>query len=232
MARIWAADGRDLALCARRTSELERLRDQLMAAHPDRTVVVRALDVNDPEATDAVFADCATELGGLDRVVANAGIAAGGSVGRGHAADNHRVAQTNFVGLLNQCESAMALFGRAEVGHLVVISSMAALRGMRGRMNVYSATKAGIATLAEGMRADLWHSPITVSTIHPGYIRTELLADAPNVRWAVDLESGTAEIVDAIEREPARAYVPARPWAVLATPMRLVPMGLFRRLAG
>lgn len=52
------------------------------------------------------------------------------------------------------------------------------------------------------------------------------------MKWAVDLESGTAEIVAAIEREPVRAYVPRRPWALLVVPMRVLPLGIFRRVGG
>ena len=231
MARIWAAMGRDLALCARRSAELERLRDELLAQHPQRRVVVRALDVNDPEATEEVFADCSAALGGLDRVVANAGVASGGPIGLGHAAANRAVAQTNFVGVLNQAEAALSQFRRAGAGHLVVMSSIAGLRGLGGDLNVYSATKAGVATLAEGLRADLWHSPIRVTAIHPGYIRTAMFDHAPDVKWSVDAVTGTSEIVAAIEREPARAYVPARTWRPLVLPIKLLPMGLYRVLA-
>ncbi len=232
MARVWSAQGRDLALCARRTPDLERLRDELVEQRPDARVVVRALDVNDPDATDQVFAECAAELGGLDRVVANAGIARGGPIGEGFADDNRATARTNFLGLLNQAESAVSLFRRAQAGHFVIMSSMAALRGMGAQMNVYSASKAAVATLGEGLRSDLWHTPVTVTVIHPGYIRTSLMADAPRVLFAVDTEPGTAAIVKAIEREPARAYVPARPWALLAAPMKALPLSLFRRMAG
>lgn len=232
MARVWAAAGRDLALCARRTAELERLRDELVAAHPGVRVVLHQLDVTDPAASDAVFAECAAELGGLDRVVANAGMGRGGPIGTGCAADNRATAQTNVVGVLNSAESAVALFRRAGAGHFVIMSSMAALRGLRGQLNVYSASKAAVATLGEGLRSDLWHTPIQVSVIQPGWIRTPLADGVTEVRWAVDLETGTAAIVAAIEREPARAYVPARPWALLSVPMRLLPMPIFRRLAG
>ena len=231
MARIWAAEGRDLALCARRIGELERLRDQLLTEHPQRQVVVRVLDVNDPEATEEVFADCSAALGGLDRVVANAGVASGAPIGRGFAAANRTVAQTNFVGVLNQAEAAVSLFRRAGAGHLVVMSSIAGLRGLRGDLNVYSATKAGVATLAEGLRADLWHSLISITAIHPGYIRTGMFDHAPDVKWAVDAAVGTREIVAAIEREPARAYIPARTWAPLVLPIKLLPMGVYRLLA-
>jgi short-subunit dehydrogenase len=232
MARVWAAEGRDLALCARRGDELERLRDELMSDHPGIRVVTRSLDVNDPKATEGVFSECALELGGLDRVVANAGIGRGGPIGKGFAEDNRATAQTNFVGLLNQAEVAVSHFRQAESGHFVIMSSMAALRGMQAHMNVYSATKAAVAALGEGLRSDLWHSPVKVTVIHPGWIETPLAAQAPKVRWAVDTVTGTAAIVAAIEREPARAYVPARPWAFAAVPMKLLPLGVFRRLGG
>jgi short-subunit dehydrogenase len=232
MARVWAAAGRDLALCARRTPELERLQDELLAAHPGIRVVTHALDVNDHEATGAVFGACAAQLGGLDRVVANAGRGRGGPIGTGAAADNRATAQTNFLGVLNQAESAVELFRRAGSGHFVIMSSMAALRGMKAHLNVYSASKAAVAALGEGLRSDLWRSPVTVTVIHPGWIRTPLATGIPNVILAVDTVKGTDAIVAAIEREPARAYVPARPWAFLALPMKTLPLGLFRRLGG
>ena len=232
MARVWAAGGRDLALCARRLPRLEQLREELVAAHPGLKVVVRALDVTDPAATTAVFAECADELGGLDRVVANAGVVRGGSIGQGFAADNRATAETNFVGLLNQAEAAVALFRRVGAGHFVIMSSMSALRGMGAHMNVYSATKAGVAALGEGLRSDLWHTPIAVSVVHPGYVDTPLFGGDPNALFMVDTETGTAAIVAAIEREPARAYVPRRPWALLAWPIRALPLGIFRRFAG
>lgn len=231
MARVWAREGRDLALCARRTSELETLRDELLNANPELTIVLRTLDVTDPEATVRVFADCAAELGGLDRVVANAGVSGGASIGTGHAEDNRRVAQTNFVGTLNQAEAALSQFRRANAGHLVIIASMSALRGMAAHMNVYSASKAGVAHLAEGLRSDLWRTPIRVTAIYPGYIKTSMLDADPNVKFAVDVVTGTEQIVAAIDREPARAYVPAWPWNLLAVGMKLFPLAVFRRIA-
>ena len=55
MARQFAARGHDLALCARRTERLEELRAEIAAAHPDRRVEIRALDVNDHDAVFEVF---------------------------------------------------------------------------------------------------------------------------------------------------------------------------------
>src|SRR5918998_3894455 len=71
MARQFAAAGYDLALCARRTERLEELAVQVTTAHPDRRVVVKALDVNDHDAVFRVFREFRAELGGLDPVVVN-----------------------------------------------------------------------------------------------------------------------------------------------------------------
>ena len=55
MARRWAAQGKNLALCARRLDLLETLRNELIAANPSIQVAVRALDVTDGDAVEQVF---------------------------------------------------------------------------------------------------------------------------------------------------------------------------------
>src|SRR4051812_1614140 len=74
MAREFAARGRNLALCARRTDRLEILKAELLAAHPGITVSLRALDVNDHAQVFEVFREFAVEFGSLDRVIVNAGM--------------------------------------------------------------------------------------------------------------------------------------------------------------
>ncbi len=88
MARRWAAAGHDLALLARRTDRLERLRDEL-AVH-GRTCVVAQLDVDDPDAVAETVPRVVAELGGVDRFVANAGLGKGVPVGTGGARPNRR----------------------------------------------------------------------------------------------------------------------------------------------
>ncbi len=232
MARAWARQGRDLALCARRLDALERLRKELASTSPSSVISVHPVDVTDHEAVDGAFADAATALGGLDRVVVNAGVAHGGSLGLDAAAGNRTTAMTNFVGAVHQAEAALRVFRPVDAGHLVFISSMSALRGMGGAMNVYSATKAGVSALAEGLRSDLADTSVVVTAVHPGYVRTALVTHLPRVVMASEPERATRAIVAAIEREPAKAYVPAFPWAAAAWPMRVLPLSLYRRIAG
>lgn len=232
LARLWAADGRDLALCARRIAELEALCEELRRDHPGQTFRSYQLDVTDADAVARVLTAARDDLGGLDRVVAGAGIGRGAIVGTGHADANRAVLQTNVIGTFNTVEEAARIFWEQQAGHLVIISSMAGIRGLGGRMTAYSTSKAATSTLGEAVRSSLWNRPITVSTIMPGYIDTAFNAGDPNKRWSVDLETGTDAIFNAIEAERAVAHVPTRPWAFLAPIMRIVPLSILRKISG
>lgn len=230
MARQFAAKGRDLALCARRLDRLEQLRDELRTAHPSITVAVRKLDVNDSDAVFTAFAELADELAGLDRVVVNAGVGKGARLGTGRFAANRETAMTNFVAALAQCEAALEHFRSTGAGHLVVVSSMSALRGLPGPMTTYSASKAAVAALAEGIRMELHGTAIRVTTLFPGYIRTELSGAAEQrTPLMASTEHGVRAMIAAMEREVATSAVPAWPWKPLGPMLKHAPAGMVRR---
>lgn len=230
MARQFAACGRHLALCARRGERLEALQRELQDRHPGGRFIVRTLDVDQHEQVFAVFDELQREMGGLDRVIVNAGIGKGAAIGTGHFHANRQTAMTNFVSALAQCEAAMGIFRRQDRGHLVVISSVSAVRGFRGALTTYAASKAALSSLAEGIRIDMLATPIAVTTIHPGFIRTALNEKVRHAPFIVDAEPGCRAIVKAIERERASAFVPFWPWAVLHPMLRIAPLALLRRL--
>jgi len=229
MARQFAARGNDLALCARRTERLLELRQELTSAFGVR-VEVEALDVNDHEQVFAVFEAFAQRLGRLDRIVVNAGIGEGRRIGTGHFATNKRTAETNFIAALAQCEAAVTIFRRQNSGHLVVMSSMSAKRGLPKHLTTYAASKAAVAHLAEGIRAELLNTPIRVTTLYPGYIRTELNAGAKKLPFEISEELGCQHLVKAIEREPSEACVPGWPWALMGILMKTLPLSWVTRL--
>jgi len=234
MARHLAASGHHLAITARRVERLEALRDELVAAHPGIRVSVHALDVNDHDAVFRVFGEAADALGGLDRVIVNAGLGKGGRIGTGKFEANRQTAMTNFVAALAQSEAAMQHFYERNAGHLVLISSMSAMRGMPSSMTTYAATKAGVAHLAEGIRSDLigrkGHD-IKVTTLFPGYIASEMNEQvAQEQRLMVDTETGTAAMVKYIEKEVVDAAVPAWPWAPIGQVMKHAPLSVVRKL--
>ncbi len=232
MARQFAVLGRNLALCARREDQLLELRGELQAINPDIDVLIRPLDVLDYEAVESVFNEVHQHFGQLDRVIVNAGIGKGQALGTGGFRGNRQTAETNFVAFIAQCEAAMAIFRQQNAGHLVGIASIAALRGMAGTTMVYSASKAAVAVLMEGLQMDLLDSPIQTTTIYPGYILTDINRDMKNVMFRADLETGTRSIVKAIEKEKAKAYVPGFTWWLLGHVMRRLPLRMLKKAGG
>lgn len=224
MAREFAARGHNLALCARRTDRLDELRAELLARYPRLAIHVRALDVRDHAQVFAVFRAFDEGLGGLDRVIVNAGMGKGQPIGTGRFDANLQTAETNFVSALAQCEAALELFRKRGHGHLVTISSIAGIRGLPRNAAIYSATKAGLTTLSEALRVELLDTEIRVTTILPGYIDTEINAGRPNRPFVVDCETGSRALVKAIEREPAVACVPRWPWAPISFLLRRLPL--------
>lgn len=232
MARQFAARGHDLALCARRLDKLELLRAEIAASDPDRHVEVRALDVNDHDQVFEVFRAFKHDFGSIDRVIINAGIGKGAPLGTGRWEDNRETAMTNFVAALAQSEAAMEIFRAQNSGHFVMISSISAMRGMPKAMTTYAATKAAVASLAEGLRFELYGKPIQVTVLYPGYIASEMndQVDVSKTRGMVTTEVGVRAMVEAIEKEKDAACVPPLPWAPMSKVLKHAPIPVLKRL--
>ncbi|MFE1596094.1 SDR family oxidoreductase [Nocardia sp. NPDC058705] len=230
MARQFAALGYDLGLCARRTERLDELRAEILAAHPDRIVSVKQLDVTDDAAVFTVFDEFAEELGTIDRVIINAGLGKGAPLGTGLHKANRETAMVNFIAALAQSEAALKIFRAQGRGHLVMISSLSAVRGMPKQLTTYAATKTGVAALAEGVRMEAIPG-VDVSVIYPGYIRSEMNDQVKHPpKFMVDTETGVRAMVAAIEKRRAKAYVPAWPWVPLGYALRALPTPIVRKL--
>lgn len=224
MARQLIRRGDSVALAARR---VERL-DELAAHVTGGRVSVHPLDVTDFPAVAGVMDEADRTHGGLEVVVVNAGRGGGARLGTGRFPENRLVVDTNFTGALAQIEAALDLFRRRGRGHLVLVSSLAATRGLPGSAAVYSATKVGLAWLGESLRAELGGSGIDVTTLRPGYIRTELNERA-DFRYMTELGPGVEAMIAAMDRKADDVVVPAWPWRPLGWLLRLAPDVLIRR---
>ena len=231
MAKMYAAQGKNLALCARRVERLQELSEEIASINPQVKVYIRSLDVNDHDQVFEVFKAFAKDLGHLDRIIVNAGMGKGASLGTGKFHANKQTAITNFVSAIAQCEAALELFRAQNHGHLVTISSVSAVRGFRRAMTVYAATKAALSNLTEGIRVDLIGTPIQATTIHPGFIRSELNEKVKTVPFIVDAETGCKAIIKAIEKEGASYYVPGWPWALMARLMKIMPAAMLSKMS-
>jgi short-subunit dehydrogenase len=230
MARRFAAGGHQLALCARRMDRLTTLAAELEATYSVR-VVTRQLDVRDHGDVFAAFKEARDALGTLDRIIVNAGVNKGLSVGTGNFEVNKQTLETNVIAGLAQAEAAVEIFREQGHGHLVLMSSLGAVRGFPGKLTAYNASKAALLSLGDGIRYDLHGSPIKVTTLLPGYIESELNdgheIDRPYVTKA---DAGAKALVKAIDAERSKAYVPFFPWGPMSLVIRVLPPGRIHKL--
>lgn len=231
MARKFAFLGYDLALCARRLERLSALKAEIENEFLV-SVQVAQLDVTDHNAVFAVFEQFHKNAkNGLEKVIVNAGVGDSRVIGHGRFNINKATAETNFIAALAQCEAAMQIFRSQNHGQLVVISSMSAVRGLPRHLTTYAAAKAALAHLAEGIRADTIKEglPITVSTIYPGYVRTDLNIGAKYLPFEVEEDEGADVVVKAIEARVDEAFVPAWPWVPIGLGMKYLPLRLITK---
>ena len=229
MAREFAQKGYNLAICARRMERLEALKQELESLYGIQ-VIAKTLDVTNYDQVFEVFKAFQQDFGKLDRIIVNAGVGQGRRIGKGNFEINRATAETNFISALAQCEAAVEIFRAQNSGHLVVISSMSAMRGLPKHLSTYAASKAAVAHLAEGIRAELIDTPIKVSTIFPGYIRTELNEGAKKLPFEVDEKTGSHLLAEAIEKAPVKAYVPKWPWLPMSLAMKVLPLRIVNKL--
>ena len=229
MAREFAKKGYNLAICARRLERLDALKQELESNYGIQ-VNTKVLDVTNYDQVFEVFNEFKDEFSTIDRIIVNAGVGDGRRIGKGKFAINRATVETNFISALAQCEAAVEIFRAQNAGHLVVISSMSAIRGMPKHLTAYGASKAAVAALAEGIRAELLNTPIKVSTIFPGYIRTEINEGAQKLPFEVDEKTGSRLLAAEIEKEPIKAYVPKWPWLPIGIAMKVLPLKLVNKL--
>jgi NAD(P)-dependent dehydrogenase (short-subunit alcohol dehydrogenase family) len=221
--------GHELFLTARREDALEEVRAEIAAAHPERRVEIRRLDVTDNADVAAALAEAAEKLGRLDVVVANAGLGNSGPVGdERHMQRSRAIVETNLIGAIATINAAVTLFRRQGGGQIVGISSVAGYRGLPGSSS-YSASKAGVTAYLQSVRAETHGEPITVTTISPGYIDTPINQDVKSRPFLISVEKGARTMANVIERGGGEVTVPRFPWTFLGPLLRVLPTGMLAR---
>lgn len=170
-AHKFAANGYQLILNARREQPLRELADNLHRQYGTRTLVL-PFDVRDREEAKRQIANLPAEWQDIDILVNNAGLALGlEKEYEGDFADWDTMIDTNIKALLSITRFVVPGMVARNKGHIINIGSVA---GDAAYPNgaVYCATKAAVKTLSDGLRLDLAHTPIRVTTIKPGLVET------------------------------------------------------------
>jgi NAD(P)-dependent dehydrogenase (short-subunit alcohol dehydrogenase family) len=215
-ARRLAAKGARVSLVGLEADRLRALAGEL----GDRAVWFEA-DVTDQGQMDAAVEGTVGAFGGIDVVLANAGIANNGTVAVSPADAVVRTIEVNLEGVVRTVCAALPHVTERR-GYMALVSSTAAFTMMPG-MAAYAASKAGVEQFANCLRLELAHKGVKVGSIHPGWIDTDLLRDQrkelktfdeafERFPWPMNATTSVEEcadaIVDGIERRRAKVYVP------------------------
>ena len=219
--------GYDLALVARRTSEIESWASA-RGISADRYRIYSA-DVADTDRIVAVGSACIAAQGVPDVVIANAGISVG--IDTAERADLDVLARTlavNNVGLAATFHPFVAAMAERGSGRLVGIGSVAAIRGLPGH-GAYCASKAGVVAYCESLRGELRASGVKVVTVCPGYIDTPLTqGNRYGMPFLMRADDFAEKAFRTIEAGVSYRVIPWQ-MGVVAKLMRMLPNALFDR---
>src|SRR4029077_16253526 len=141
----------------------------------DRVLTVRA-DVRDLAAMEAAVAKGIERFGGIDIVMANAGIAVYGSVLNVDPAAFKTLLDVNALGVFHTVRAALASVIQRR-GYVLIVSSAAAYAALPGAAS-YSLSKAGVEHFSNALRLEFAHHAVDVGSAHMSWIDTPLVRDS------------------------------------------------------
>ena len=172
MARLLAAQGCHLALGARRLERVEALADELTRAHGVK-VFAGAVDTRNTPSVNAFVEAAAASLGGLNVLVANAGLASGTyKMWETPDEDLEAMMRTNVEGVVKTIRAGLPHLRKAGWGHVFFIGSTAGHQPYEGG-SVYCASKFGVKAMAQSLRLELNGEQIRITSVDPGMAETE-----------------------------------------------------------
>jgi NAD(P)-dependent dehydrogenase (short-subunit alcohol dehydrogenase family) len=238
VARQAAARGARIALAGLEPDELAARASELGSEHAHFEC-----DVTDQESIEAAVTAAAEQLGGIDIVLANAGIATYGTVEKGDPAAWIKTVEINLIGAYRTVQATLphVLERRGYIGIVASVASFAPTAGMSS----YNASKAGVEAFGRALRQEVGFRGVDVGTIHPSWIDTDMVReseqDMPSFRdmraklpWPVKSTTSVEEcaraIVDGFENRSSRVFVP-RAVALLYWLRSLITSGPGERVA-
>ena len=226
---LWlAARGTIVVAAGRRRALLDELRAEAAA----QGGVIEALELD--VAKVAEVRERVSELdghdGGLDLVVANAGVGVLTSARRFDWEACERTLRVNVMGAAATLTAPLPGMLARGRGHLVGIASLAAVRGLPGN-GPYSASKAFLRSFMESLRLDLSTTPLRTTCVFPGFVKSEMTAgNRFPMPFLLETDDAAARIGRAILAQRAEFWFPW-PMAVATRALGLLPGPLYVRLA-
>ncbi|CAN0525605.1 unnamed protein product [Laminaria digitata] len=228
LASLYAGNGDAVALLARRKDRIDGLAAQLRAE--GRKAMAISCDVTDRAVVHDAIRQCESEFGPVDLMIANAGVAMRTKATGFDAEVVRKTFEVNLFGVAHCLEAVLPGMIARNSGQLVGISSLAGYRGVPGAV-AYCSSKAALNNMLESLRVELHKTNIDVTTICPGYVKTEMTSEVETpMPFLLELDDAARRIYRAIDRSRSEFAFPW-PLAFLTSFGRLVPNAIYDRLA-
>lgn len=217
--------GDPVALVARREFQLNEVTAAVTAS--GGLALPLPCDVTDAAQMDAAVRAAEARFGPVERFVSCAGGGGRTRVDAFRADEVAALLELNVVGLARGIEAVLPGMLERRAGHLVVLGSLAASRGLPAAA-AYGAAKAAVHTMTESLRVDLRERGVDVTLIEPGPVRVR--PQSKKSRFvSIGLEEATARMERAIDAR--KAYVAFPPLFAMANRLgALLPAPLYDRL--
>lgn len=212
--------GATIGLAARRKKLLQNvaIKCKELGGKP----IIYELDVSDQQATKKAIDDFISKSGGIDIVIANAGISGKIEMDNGNSNEINRMLSTNILGVTNTVIPALPTMLKQQFGRVVVLSSIAGFRGLPGRSG-YSASKVAVRFMANSWRSSFTKYNISFTTICPGFIDTNMTSSHKyRMPFLMDVNVFAKKMVNAIEKKKKTYIVPWQ-WRLIIPLIKSVP---------
>ncbi len=220
LAKLLSIEGYSLGISGRRLHLLDELKAEL-STH----TYIQDMDVSDSNSVKGLQ-NLIAAMNGVDLIIISAGT---GSVDPDLPWDKEKeTIETNVLGFAAMANVAYHHFNQKGSGHLVGISSIAAIRG--GDAPAYSASKAFVSNYLQSLRYVISKSKasITVTDIQPGFVDTAM-AKAPNLFWVASPQKAAIQIYETIKKKKKHAYITKR-WRLIAWALKLMPDFIYEKI--
>jgi short-subunit dehydrogenase len=220
--------GAKIGLVARRAETLDQVVGEIEAA--GGKALRLAADVQDAGSIVEAAEQLRGAFGPVDVLIANAGIGPTRDAAKISAKEVASVINVNVIGASNSVAAVIPEMVARGSGHLVVISSLAAYRGLP-KSAAYCASKAAVSAFFESLRLDLEPRGINVTIIHPGFIRTPLTSGREaQMPFLLELDDAVKKMVRAIEKRRKRYSFP---WqlATLVRASMIMPIWMYDQIS-
>ena len=212
MAVEFARRGAAVGVTARREDRLRQLCEEVRSVGGRCEYAVA--DASDRTGIRNGLQALTDRLGPCDVLVANAGVGASNTAAELDVPAAEAAIRTNLLGPMYAIEAVLPSMLARESGHLVGISSIASFKGLPTAA-AYCASKAGLSSYLESLRISLRSRNIAVTTICPGFVKTEMTARNEQMMWVLEADAAARKMVTAIERRRKVYCFPRRMRALM-----------------